>query len=464
VDGVGALGALERPREVRMDEKRRSEIAALWSTETASGVTVHPTRAAVDALANLGCDMGAALPLLEEAEAAFAAEAWGSLAQIVARVNAVMAGRLAGIRAGEPSTWDAYRSRTRGALHGRLAATPPVDRTQAPDYADRVRAAWIGKCIGTALGDPVEGWTRERIAAEHGIIRDYLVPPKVENDDTAYPILVLHALDEHGADFTSADLALEWVAHLPFAFTAEWAALENVKAGVLPPESRWDRNPCGAWVGGQMRTEIHGLLAPSDPERAGELAFRDAGISHYREGMDGAVYAAALMSLAFDKPRAESLLRDALRFVPAEGSFAATVEETIDACRRHGDAVRVMDALAPSIDRHHWIHTLPNIACVVTGLMLGEGDFERSILTTLRCGYDTDCSTGQAAALIGCLAGTEGIPERWSAPIGSGLRTYVDGFEEVGFDRLVEWTVGWGRRLAAAGATRSGRAKGVGRA
>jgi hypothetical protein len=128
-----------------------------------------------------------------------------------------------------------------------------------------------------------------------------------------------------------------------------------------------------------------------------------------------------------------------------------------------------MDALAPSIDRHHWIHTLPNIACVVTGLMLGEGDFERSILTTLRCGYDTDCSTGQAAALVGCLAGTEGIPERWSAPIGSGLRTYVDGFEEVGFDRLVEWTVGWGRRLAAAGATRSGpakagRAKGVGRA
>ncbi|MDD5265075.1 MAG: ADP-ribosylglycohydrolase family protein [Candidatus Bipolaricaulis sp.] len=446
-----------------MDEKRRREIASLWSTETASGVTVYPTRAAVDALTNLGADMRGALPLLGEAEAAFAAQAWGSLAQVVARLNAVMAGQLAGIRAGEPATWDAYRSRIRG------AATPPVDRAQAPDYPDRVRAAWIGKCIGTALGDPVEGWSRGRIAAEHGEIRTYLVPPKVENDDTAYPILVLHALDEHGPDFTSADLALEWVAHLPFAFTAEWAALENVKAGVLPPESRWDRNPCGAWVGGQMRTEIHGLLAPSDPERAGELAFRDAVISHYREGMDGAVYAAALMSLAFDGPKVEPLLRDALRFVPAEGSFAATVEEAIDACRRHGDAVRVMDALAPSIDRHHWIHTLPNIACVVTGLVLGEGDFERSILTTLRCGYDTDCSTGQTAALVGCLAGTEGIPERWSGPIGDGLRTYVDGFEEIGFDRLAEWTVGWGRRLAASGATRSGtakarRAKGVGRA
>lgn len=452
-----------------MDEKRRSEIAALWSTETASGVTVYPTLAAVAALANLGCDMGDALPLLEEAEAAFAAGAWGSLAQVVARVNAVMGRGLVGIRAGEPETWDEYRSRTRGALRDRRAATPPADRTRTSDYEDRVRAAWIGKCIGTALGDPVEGWSRERIAAEHGLIRSYLVAPKVENDDTAYPILVLHTLDEHGPDFTSTDLALEWVAHLPFAFTAEWVALENVKAGVLPPESRWERNPCGAWVGGQMRTEIHGLLAPSDPERAGELAFRDAGISHYREGMDGAVYAAALMSLAFDKPKVESLLRDALRFVPAGGSFAATVEEAIDACRRYGDVARVMDALAPSINRHHWIHTLPNIACVVTGLVLGEGDFERSILTTLRCGYDADCSTGQVGALIGCLVGTEGIPERWSAPIGSGLRTYVDGFEEIGFARLAEWTVGWGRHLAAAGATRSGtakarRAKGVERA
>ncbi len=440
-----------------MDEKRRSEIAALWSVQTASGVTVHPTRAAVDAAANLGLDMTEARPLLEQAEAAHAAGAWGPLAQIVARVNAVIARRLPELRNDEPATWSAYRARVRG------AGTPPAaDRTADPAYADRVRAAWIGKAIGTALGDPVEGWTRQRIAAEHGAVRGYLVPPKTENDDTAYPILVLHALDEYGPEFTSVDLALEWVAHLPLAFTAERAALENVKAGVLPPESRWERNPCGAWVGGPMRTEIHGLLAPGRPERAGEFAFRDAAISHYREGMEGAVFAAVLMSLAFDASETEPLLRHALRFVPEGGAFAATVDAAIDACHRYGDAMRVMDALAPSIDRYHWIHTLPNTACVVTGLILGEGDFERSVLTTLACGVDTDCSVGQAAALLGGLLGTKGIPERWSAPIGSRLQTYVDGFEEIDFDRLVEWTVGWGRRLAARESTES-RAKGVGR-
>jgi ADP-ribosylglycohydrolase len=429
-------------------ESWAAEVAARWRVETASGVAVYPAQAAVEAMANLGINMEDAAPQLREAEKAYAAQDWSRLAQALARVSSVISNRLPLVRAGEPETWDEYRAATH------LAAAPVRGRAQArsslpADYADRVRGAWIGKCIGTALGDPVEGWTRERIAAEHAPIRGYLVPPKVENDDTAYPILVLHALDEHGPGFTSADLALEWVGHLPLAFTAEWSAIDNVKAGVFPPESRWARNPCGAWVGGAMRTEIHGLLAPLDPERAAELAFRDAVISHYREGMDGAIYTAVLTSLAFSGEDVETLLRRALDYVRADGAFAGTVERTLDACRRNGDPGRVMDELRSDLDRYHWIHTLPNLVCAVTGLVLGKRDFERSILTTLECGYDTDCSTGQTAAFLGCLLGTRGIPEAWSRPIGARLTSYVVGFEEIDFDRLIEWTTGWGARLGA---------------
>ena len=431
-----------------------AELAARWRVETASGVSVYPTSAAVGAMENLGIDMREAAPLLRDAEDAFARRDWSRLATALARVNGVIAARLPSVREGEPETWDEYRATVPGGAPGRArsgvsSGASTAARSGMPvDYDDRVRGAWIGKCIGTALGDPVEGWTRERIAAEHAPISGYLVPPKVENDDTAYPILVLHALDEHGTGFTSADLALEWVAHLPLAFTAEWSAIENVKAGVLPPDSRWVRNPCGAWVGGQMRTEIHGLLAPLDPERAAEWAFRDAVISHYREGMDGAIFTAAVTSLAFSGEPTETLIRAALRYVRPGGAFAATVERTLDACKRHGDWRRVLDELRPDLDRFHWIHTLPNIACAVTGLVLGERDFERSILTTLQCGYDTDCSAGQTAALLGCLLGARGIPDKWSRPIGQRLTSYVVGFEEIEFEKLIAWTTGWGSILA----------------
>ena len=404
---------------------------------------------------NLGVDMSNAAPLLREAEALHAAQSWGRLAMVLAQVSAVIAAALPCVRETEPATWREYRAKTPAAMGSRSRSVVPGGvptraRSGMPvDYDERVRGAWVGQCIGTALGDPVEGWTSAEIAARHAPISGYLAQPKVENDDTAYPLLVLHTLDECGPAFTSTDLALEWVGHLPFAYTAEWAAIENVKAGIFPPESRWPRNPCGAWVGGQMRTTVHGLLAPLAPERAAELAFRDAAISHFREGMDGAIYAAALASLAFSGRPIEDLLRAALWFVPSEGSFAVTVERSLDACRRRGDWRSALDELRPELDRYHWIHTIPNIACVVVGLVLGDGDFERAILTTLQCGYDTDCTTGQVGAVMGGLLGSEAIPPRWSEPIGAALKSYVEGFEEIGFDDLVAWTTRWGDRLKA---------------
>jgi len=428
-----------------MDERpdRDQQIAAIWQVKAESGVIVYPLQASVQAMENLGCDMGAAHALLPQAEAHYNEKAFGKLVATFARINAIIAKSIPEIRAEEPSTWEAYRR----ALPNELPSGGSV--IDSAVYSDRVRGAWLGKCIGTALGDPVEGWTREAIRETHGWIDQYLVEPKTENDDTAYPILVLHALDEYGVDFTSEQLGLEWIEHLPFAFTAEQVALDNIKAGHMPPASRWPGNPCGAWVGGQMRGEIHGLIAPLSPEVAAQYAFRDAAISHYREGLHGEIYAAVLVSLAFANLPIENLLRQALAFVPPNSPFTTVVEQTIQSCHRYGEWEGVARAIERDMARYHWIHTLPNIACVIAGLILGKRDFERTILTTLACGYDTDCSVGQAAALLGTLLGAERLPAKWRDPIGEALDTYVLGFERIEIDTLTAWTTTWGKRIAA---------------
>jgi ADP-ribosylglycohydrolase len=420
---------------------RDRQIAAFWRMKTDSGVTVHPMRASVRAMENLGCDMSQADEHLARADAQYEAGEYGSLLVTLARIHAVIAERIEDVRADEPPDWEAYRRTLPDPLPATRGTIDPAS------YADRVKGAWLGKCIGTALGDPVEGWTSEAIRGAHGWVDRYIVDPKTENDDTAYPILVLHTLDEHGPGFTSEQLALEWVEHLPFAYTAEQVALENVKAGLMPPESRWRGNPCGAWVGGQMRGEVHGLIAPMSPAAAAEFAFRDAAISHYCEGLHGEIYAAVLISLAFADLPVDALLRDALAFVPAGSRLTETVEKTIDWCRHYGEWEGVVGAIERELGRYHWIHTLPNIACVIAGLLLGEGDFERTILTTLACGHDTDCSVGQAAALLGALHGAERLPAKWRDPIGSALDTYVIGFERVDIDALTAWTANWGERL-----------------
>ena len=40
------------------------------------------------------------------------------------------------------------------------------------DYAERVYAGWLGKCIGVRFGAPLEGWTYEEIRDNSGRIRD----------------------------------------------------------------------------------------------------------------------------------------------------------------------------------------------------------------------------------------------------------------------------------------------------
>jgi ADP-ribosylglycohydrolase len=421
--------------------ERYQSIAARWRMTTESGVIIHPMQAAVHAAGNLGCDVKAALTMLEQAEAQYQEGAYDQLMVTGARINQVLTLAIENVRQGEPAAWDAYRSTLPFVRRSRQEAVAPSA------YDDQVKGAWLGKCVGTALGDPVEGWTRQAILTQHGWIDRYLVPPKTENDDTAYPILVLHALDEYGCAFTSEDLALEWVAHLPYAYTAEQCALDNIKAGLMPPESRWRGNPCGAWVGAQMRGEVHGLIAPLMPEVAAELAFRDAIVSHYREGLDGEIYAAVLISLAFQGLPMEELLRQALNYVPADSAVVRTVEQAMDWCRTYGEWTAVARRIEEELGHYHWIHTLPNLACVICGLLLGQGDFERTILTTLACGHDTDCSAGQAGALVGALLGANRLPEKWIAPIGKALDTYVIGFERIEIDTLADWTTAWGRRI-----------------
>ncbi|MFC2082939.1 ADP-ribosylglycohydrolase family protein [Candidatus Bipolaricaulota bacterium] len=387
--------------------------------------------------------MAEAHDLLRQAEAQYEARNFDRLVATIALVNRQLALGIVPIRESEPTAWSAYASRLQ------TLPSPQKGVLEHSAYVDRVKGAWLGKCIGTALGDPVEGWTRQAILDTHGSLEQYLVPPKTENDDTAYPVLVLHTLEEHGIEYTSEQLALEWIEHLPYAFTAEQVALDNIKAGRMPPESRWQGNPCGAWVGGQMRGEVHGLMAPLSPAVAANYAFRDAVLSHYREGLEGEIYAAVLISLAFADLPIEQLLQEALQFVPAESRISDVVEQTIRWCHRLGEWPAVVEQIELELSRYHWIHTLPNLACVVCGLILGEGDFERSLLTTVASGFDTDCSTGQVAALLGAILGASQLPDKWTIPLGDVLDTYVIGFERIEIDTLTTWTTKWGRHIAA---------------
>jgi len=340
----------------------------------------------------------------------------------------------------EPSSWEEINAAFRPAQ---------ARKYDFADYDDKTLGGWLGKNIGGALGGPVEGWSRERIAAEYGEVIGFLAPPSTLNDDTAYEVLLLHALQMWGLDATSAQIAREWVEHLPKAYTAERVALENIRRGLTPPETATTDDPYSEWIGGQMKGEICGWLAPGNPDLAAELAYRDGIIAHEKNGVYGEIYNAVTCSLAYVESEVRKILEMGLGYVPPKSRFAEIVRQTLAWCDASGDWLGAWLEVEKTYAREYDpVHTLSNIPAVIIGLVYGGGDFGRTACITTMCGLDTDCTAGQAAALVGTVLGAKGIPFGWKDAVGDDFETFVIGYEHLKTSEIAARTCLYGRAFA----------------
>lgn len=265
------------------------------------------------------------------------------------------------------------------------------------------------------------------------------------DDDLAYTVIGLHALEEHGFDFTSDALGGEWVDHLPVACTAEEVALNNLKRGILPPASGQADNPYSEWIGAQIRADIWGYVAPGQPELAATLAYRDAVISHSRNGIYGEMFFAALLAAAYVERDVRALVEIALSEIPARSRFSEAIRNTLTWCEQDADWESTWERIMAEYGHYHRVHTINNAALTVAALLHGGGDFTRTIAIAVMSGLDTDCNGATAGSAIGLILGAGGIPPHWTAPFQDLLHTYVRGFERLSISDLARRTA----RLAA---------------
>jgi ADP-ribosylglycohydrolase len=433
------------PQEVAATLRRRREwIKQLWRDEQENGVTYREVPAAVQAMANKGYDAGRASALLQRGEELYAAGRLDDLLALICEINQALR---EAPRPAEPEDAPASVERIRGTW----PAAPVHPALDQAAYFDRVLGGWLGKNIGGSLGGILEGWTRAQILARHGFVQDYVQqPPSTLNDDIAFEIVLVHALEEHGLDLTSAQLGREWVGHLPleYCYTAEKVALANLLRGVVPPESGTLDNPFSEWIGAQMKGEVCGLIAPGRPDLAAEYAYRDGIIAHEREGVYGEIFVAAATSLAFVRSEAGEIVSGALDYVPPRSRYAGVVRQVLTWCQASDDWQMVCEQVEQLYGaQYHWVHVLPNAAIVVLALLLGRGDFARTVSIATTCGMDVDCNAGTVGAIVGVLRGASGIPARLVTPIGDRIDTWVSGFEQVSLRDLTRRTCALGQQL-----------------
>ncbi len=346
------------------------------------------------------------------------------------------------------------------------------------DRYDRTHGAWLGRAVGCLVGKPVEKVPRQGIreileATGRWPLSGYFtavgLPDEVaarwpwnrasrttslvenidgmpEDDDLNYPLIALYLLERHGPEFTSDDVAKAWLDLLPGGrvFTAERIAYRNLLLGMDPPATARVRNPFRQWIGAQIRTDLYGWANPGRPDRAAEQAYRDARISHVRNGVYGAMYAAAMGAAAVVESDVDRVLDAGLAVVPPGSRFAEAVRFARDVAGRERDWERIADAVHERYGHLHWVHVLPNAALLTAAIAYGAGDFERSVFAVVSGGWDTDSSGATVGGVLGALHGARALPQRLVSPLHNQLTSSVPGFAGaggIGFDALAERTL-----------------------
>jgi len=228
---------------------------------------------------------------------------------------------------------------------------------------------------------------------------------------------------------------------IPFGWSAEYIALENLKMGIFPPESGIFNNPFQEWIGAQMRCMVHGLLMPGLPEKAAYLAYIDSCISHAGNGLYGGIHSAVLTSLAFTTDDIHRLIELSLEYVPRKSEFEEVLRSVVQWCKNSKSWRDVRNMIENRFVKYNWIHVYPNLCCVIAALWYGEGDFDRTMYIISALGYDVDCNAGEAGTVLGVLNGANMIPKKWTDPLENTLRTYIDGWKRTEITMLAEATL-----------------------
>ncbi|MBC7289566.1 MAG: ADP-ribosylglycohydrolase family protein, partial [Armatimonadetes bacterium] len=274
----------------------------------------------------------------------------------------------------------------------------------------------------------------------------------IRDDDTDYTILGIHTLEECGHDFEPIDVAMQWLNHLPYfrVYTAERAAYRNFVDEIWPPESAFHLNPYREWIGAQIRADAWGYAAPGWPEKAAELAWRDACISHTGNGIYGEMFFAALISAALVVDDLVEAIWAAAAEVPRRSRFYEMVHDCLEWCRQDGDWQQTWRRINDKYGQYHPVHTLNNAALVLMGLLHSGGDFTRAVGMAVMGGWDTDCNGATAGSVMGAILGASRIPKHWSEPLNDTLESSLEGMNVNRISELAQKTLRVSEQLLGA--------------
>lgn len=344
------------------------------------------------------------------------------------------------------------------------------------ELISKIKGAWLGRICGCLLGKPIECIRTDELIPllketgnypmhryilstditddMHGRYRFGLkdkcwgdaVSSAPVDDDTNYTVMAQLIIDKYGKDFTTMNVADTWIGcqSRNAYFTAERIAYRNLTNGYPPPYSAIYKNPCREWIGAQIRGDYYGYINPGNPELAADMAFRDAALSHVKNGIYGEMFVSAMLACAAVCDDVNDVISGGLAQIPSTSRLYRAVKDMMENYKNGMSSEDCFAEIHKKYDEftdHGWCHTISNAMIVTAALLYGEGDYGKSICLAVQTGFDTDCNGATVGSVIGMMKGDSAIGSEWKDVINDKVDTSIFGVGTVIISDLVKKTM-----------------------
>lgn len=317
------------------------------------------------------------------------------------------------------------------------AKTPPLHPQgyrciSLSEYRDKMKAGWIGQIAGVSWGAPTEFRFRGVImpAEKMPVWKDAMINDAFNQDDLYVEMTFLRSLEQYGFDVSQKQAGLDFAASNYSLWHANKAGRDNLRAGIAPPDSGHPKFSKHADdIDYQIEADFSGLVAPGLPNTAIALGDKFGRLMNYGDGLYGGQFMGAMYSEAFFEKDPEKIVRVGLRAIPIGSQYAETVRDVLLWHRQYPDDWEKTWSLVnekysrPEYRRascgkgNNNIDAKMNGAFVVMGLLYGNGDLDKTIVISCRCGQDSDCNPANAAGVLFTAIGYSNLPDRFKSKL-----------------------------------------------
>jgi len=302
------------------------------------------------------------------------------------------------------------------------------------EYRSKMKAGWLGQMAGVGWGattefkynaevipkDSVPAWEPEMINQHY-------------QDDIYVEMTFLKTLEEYGFDVSIRQAGIDFANSQYMLWHANKNGRYNLRSGIAPPYSGHPKyNSHADDIDYQIEADYSGLIAPGLPQFVINLGEKFGRLMNYGDGLYGGQFVGGMYAEAFFEKDINKIIAAGLKCIPEGSQYSEAIRDVIKWHKKYPEnwlktwqLIENKYNLNPDYRKFSCTGTDPkfnidakiNGAYIVMGLLYGEGNMDKTIIISMRCGQDSDCNPSNAAGILATSLGMENLPDKYKTGI-----------------------------------------------